>query len=487
MLLSFLLLPSLVAGLAGPATKRSDTHHLPLFRRTPQRRDGVVDVDQVVRSVEWSRLKHGLKARSDGSLSRRASTADLVPLDQDADSAYLTTIQVGTPPQSLDVSLDTGSSDLWFHTTACTNCSTAPGLDVSQSSSILEVSSAPLTIHYGGGNATGTVFSDTVTLGPYTVPNTTFAGVTQVTGSGVISDSSVGIIGLGLIGLTSFNETPLWQVLASTGAISAPQMSFYLPRYKDVTTSATSTRPGGSFTLGGTNSSFFKGDIDFHTVLPTNQNISEGYWVQSLTGITVNGNNVDIGNATAIIDTGSTLISGPTEGVQAFWAQIAGSQAIMSGKLSGQGLYQFPCTTNVTSTFSFGGRAWSVSADDMNLGSLPDDGQSCVGALTDSLALATGPGQWVMGDTFLKNVYTVLRGGDSPAVGFAELADGFNDFPTPSGNSSGTAASSATGPSTTSTGSRSSSAGVHAVSAPTAGFLLIVLGAASGIAPLLLC
>lgn len=27
---------------------------------------------------------------------------------------------------------------------------------------------------------------------------------------------------------------------------------------------------------------------------------------------------------------------------------------------------------------------------------------------------------------FLKNVYTVFRAGDSPAVGFAELADGLN-------------------------------------------------------------
>jgi len=60
----------------------------------------------------------------------------------------------------------------------------------------------------------------------------------------------------------------------------------------------------------------------------------------------------------------------------------------------------------------------------MNLG--PVSNRQCLGAIFDLAAVANikpQPGQpaWVVGDTFLKNVYSVFRA-NPPAVGFAQLS-----------------------------------------------------------------
>jgi cathepsin D len=151
--------------------------------------------------------------------------------------------------------------------------------------------------------------------------------------------------------------------------------------------------------------------------------------------VTVQGKNVQIasGNsAMSAIDTGTTLIGGPTTDVQNIWAQVPGSTA-MGGSMTG--FYEFPCDTNVQISLSFGGgNSWPISTADMNVGTSGTDGQ-CVGGIFDLSAGSNAGGDagnpsWVVGDTFLKNVYTVFR--SNPAsVGFAELSNA-------AGGSSGT-------------------------------------------------
>jgi len=70
---------------------------------------------------------------------------------------------------------------------------------------------------------------------------------------------------------------------------------------------------------------------------------------------------------------------------------------------------------------NFGGQqSWGVSAADFELMSV--DGTNCVGAFFD---IDFGSGNegpsWIVGDTFLKNVYSVFRF-DPPSVGFAQLS-----------------------------------------------------------------
>ncbi|VDC07598.1 unnamed protein product [Peniophora sp. CBMAI 1063] len=420
MLLALLSLPALVAGVPTLQLRQDNKHHLSLTRRSIHRRGEFLTPESLAKSADFVRYKYGFKT-PDG-LARRASEADIGVIDQGGDTSYAASMSVGTPAQSLNVVLDTGSSDLFFATTDCTDCpSNTPEFNTNQSST-LNASSQPIELNYGGGTASGTLFEDTVTLGPYTVPQQIFVGVTQIS-DGLIDGSLGGLFGLGFQSLSASGALPFWQALVNAGELDSPDMSFYFTRHLDDATSSTETDPGGTFTLGGTNSSFYQGDIEFNA-FPDGTEPS--FWLQTVSSLTVNGNSVDISNDSsniAAIDTGTTLLGGPTAAVQAFWAQIDGSQELSGDQA---GLWEFPCETNISSTLAFGGTAWPISPADMNLGQISQD--SCVGAVFDVTQGATvNPNvpSWIVGDTFLKNVYTVLRAGDSPAVGFAKLAESY--------------------------------------------------------------
>lgn len=143
-------------------------------------------------------------------------------------------------------------------------------------------------------------------------------------------------------------------------------------------------------------------------------------------GVSVNGKSVTIStgsDALAAIDTGTTLIGGPTDGVQAIWAAVPGSQAL-SGQMEGffafreftsacipfvksQHRPHLACTTSVQVSMSFGGKSWAISTDDMNLGTVGDG--LCLGGIFDlglgsNIGSGSGNPSWVVGDTFLVGV-----------------------------------------------------------------------------------
>jgi cathepsin D len=72
-----------------------------------------------------------------------------------------------------------------------------------------------------------------------------------------LAGSASGIMGLAF---SAVAYTPFWQALGSQ--LAAPEMAFYLTRFNG-DSSAKEEEPGGVFTLGGTNSTLFTGDIEF--------------------------------------------------------------------------------------------------------------------------------------------------------------------------------------------------------------------------------
>jgi Eukaryotic aspartyl protease len=76
---------------------------------------------------------------------------------------------VGTPPQLVEVQIDTGSSELWLNPT-CTNAwypygCTQNGFYVSASSSTKQLSSQTFSITYGLGSVTGLYIEDNIVMG----------------------------------------------------------------------------------------------------------------------------------------------------------------------------------------------------------------------------------------------------------------------------------------------------------------------------------
>lgn len=374
-------------------------------------------------------------------MRKRGNTANIPIVNQDGDSSYFGALSVGTPPQPFNVILDTGSSDLWLADTQCTSCDpSTPLYDTSKSSSIQQTTGAgsATTIRYGSGEVVGSIVQDVVSMGGFSIPNQILLAVQQTT-QGLLQGSVSGIFGLAFSAIANTKAIPFWQALATGGQLTTPEMGFWLTR-----SSQTNTQkevPGGAFTLGGTNSSLFTGDIEFLNMPGT----TPTFWLLTMQSITVQGKSVSITTGSAAlsaIDTGTTLIGGPTADVNTIWAAVPGSSPVANM----QGFFSFPCSTQVTITLSFGGKAWPINSNDMNLGPIAQGSTQCLGGIFDlsqgsSIDSGSGNPNWVVGDTFLKNVYSVFRS-QPPSIGFAQLSDAAGGSGTPGASTTNTGSSS---------------------------------------------
>ncbi|KAG6899151.1 hypothetical protein C0993_000224 [Termitomyces sp. T159_Od127] len=406
-LLTLFLLPPLSA---------ADPLHISLSRRAGARHD----LSYYAKAAENLRVKYG---RTKSSKDRRA-VAGIITTNQDVDSSYYASINIGTPQQTFNVILDTGSSDLWVADSTCFNCnSRAPQFDNSKSSSFTS-SQQNTRIQYGSGEVVGQIVSDTVSMDIFTVTKQTFLAVDEVS-SGLLDGNVSGILGLAFTGLASTKSTPFWLALTNNKQLDSPEFSFFITRFID-DPGVRREEFGGFFTLGGTNSTLFSGDIDFQKV-PSGDS---SFWLLPLSAVTVQGKEVSIAtgaSALAAIDTGTTLIGGPSDDVAAIWASVPGSQLIPSMP----GFFSFPCGTNVTVTLSFGGNAWPINSVDMNLGPVGQRNNQCVGGIFDLDAgsdVDSGGGNpsWVVGDVFLVRhlscVEWYLFRSNPPSIGFAALS-----------------------------------------------------------------
>ncbi|EST04675.1 Aspartic peptidase [Kalmanozyma brasiliensis GHG001] len=400
-----------------PVYKRHGGLHPDIRKRDPE-----TTKKWALRQAEVMKAKYG--AVSPNQKRQTIGLTDVGP-----DSYYYAQVSVGTPAQNFNIVLDTGSADFWL---VDSDCGTAQNCDSdlvkynTGASSTNIGSSTPFTITYGTGGVRGVLAADRVSLAGYTVNNLTFAEASSVAANTVEFPTS-GIMGMGFQSLATSGATPFWEVLAKENVLKTNAFTFQLarnidninpndPNINDIQS------PGGVFTLGEIDSNQYNGDITY-TNIPNNLQNTQGlgYWTIPLGGISVNGNNANIGsNPLAAIDTGTTLIGGPSSSIQAFYSQISGARSASSVGMSGY--YLFPCSTNLNIQMTFGGKSWSMNSADFNLGSYPyTTSSTCLGALfeIDLGSSAYGVPQWIVGDSFLKNVFSVFDG--SGRVGFASL------------------------------------------------------------------
>ncbi|EPQ57127.1 acid protease [Gloeophyllum trabeum ATCC 11539] len=483
---SVLLLTLAAFPFANAAPAPEGVVRIPLSRRSSKLARRGNPLDHFAAAADHVRARYGY-TNTASTRRKRANTAEEPIIDQGQDQSYLGSISIGTPAQQFNVILDTGSADLWVASTSCQTCSSdTPEFSTSRSSSFKASTNSAgqaqsLTIKYGSGEVAGTLGTDTVSMAGFQISNQGFVVVDQ-TSQSLLSGTNAGIMGLGFTPIASSGATPFWEALVNANQLTQPVMSFWLRRLLDDSQATqTSELYGGEFTLGGTNTSLYTGEVQF---IDFPSNVEPSFWLLSVAGVTVQGKSVSIpsGNsALAAIDTGTTLIGGPSDAVDSIWNAVPGSQAL-SGDYSG--FYAFPCSTNVQISMSFGGNSWPISPADMNLGAISNN--MCLGGifdLTQGANVGSGNPSWVVGDTFLKNVYSVFRA-NPPSIGFAELSSAAGGSSgSPSSPPSSVAISlSGTGTATgipTGTGS-SGSNGAGGLRVGSIGVVLALLGAVAG-------
>jgi len=314
-------------------------------------------------------------------------------------SQYFGAITLGTPEQKFQVIFDTGSSDLWVASSQCDDsCGRHSKYDSSKSSTYIK-NGTVFDIEYGSGPVSGFESADVMNMGGLVVKDQIFAEVTDASGLGAAYKLGKfdGILGLAFPALSVNHVPTAFQNLVEQGLVQKGEFAFYL---------GDSTKDFGELTLGGVDPLRFTGDIVWEPLKAAT------YWEINLQNAQVGGVSYVSGGVNAIVDSGTSLLTAPSEVVAKIAKQLHAVEVI-------QGEYFVKCNYDTLPNidFTIGGKVYSLAPIDY----LVPDGDICLlGIIGLDIPVPTGP-LWILGDIFMRKYYTVFDY-DHKRVGFA-LAD----------------------------------------------------------------
>ncbi|CCO34826.1 hypothetical protein BN14_08935 [Rhizoctonia solani AG-1 IB] len=366
-------------------------------RGSPLSRDGVIVPEALARQIYRVANKYSVSVNVTASISLFERQNE--PLESKAnDTLWAGQIEIGTPPQPFTVDFDTGSSDLWIPSSACTSerCSGKNTYDASKSTSS-KLQEGVFDIKYGDGSGvSGPVYEDIVTVAGLSAENQKFSPVNET--NSMEDYGTDGLMGLAFKSISKLNAPTFIDTLFSQKKIASPVFSMRL-----------ASAPGSELYIGGINPSKHTGEI---TYVPLE---AQTYWVVNGSA---NANGQEGFKGKMIIDSGTTAILGPYNSVWNWWSKVPGSGYCLPRDCGAPGYFTFPCANAPSVSFNFGGREFPVAAQDFSVGTLSRNSSICVGTIA---ILDTPDNTWVVGDAFMKNVYTVFDAAES-RVGFATPA-----------------------------------------------------------------
>jgi len=329
------------------------------------------------------------------------------PLENYLDAQYYGPIELGTPGQSFNVIFDTGSSNLWVPSATCPiweiACRTHSRYD-STKSSTYKANGTEFEIHYGSGSMSGFLSTDICCFAGLCAEDQTFAEATHEPGLSFVAARFDGILGMGFPGLAVLDVLPPFNTMVNQGKVE-PVFSFWLNRDPEA-------ELGGEMILGGSDPNFYEGEMTYVDV-----DSVPGYWKINMGGIMLE--NEALGcteSCTAIVDTGSSLLVGPTDQVHDINRRIGGLELI-----PGTGEYFVDCNkidTMPPIDFMLGETAFTLFARDYVLEVTQAGESQCISGF---MGLDFPPHMsdwWILGDVFIGKFYTEFDMGNE-RVGFA--------------------------------------------------------------------
>lgn len=302
-------------------------------------------------------------------------------IDQDGtDYSYFVEVGIGSNKKKLYMLVDTGAGSSWVMGSDCTSdaCSSHTTFG-SADSTTLETSSDPFSIAYGSGKVSGNLAKDTFNLAGMSFEYQ--FGLTTTTSDQFSSFAFDGILGFSLN--TGANENFLGAV-ADANELEQNIFCIALNRAADGTNN-------GEIRFGSVNEDKFTGDITYTSLEDGDD------WAIQLGDMTYDGNKANVGGVPSYIDTGTSFIFGPPDSVTALHSLIPGAQS------SDNTTWTVPCDSDKNLTINFSGAEYDISAKDWI------SPKSKSGTCTSNIyGHEVVQGAWLLGDTFLKNVYAVF-------------------------------------------------------------------------------
>ncbi|XP_029770866.1 pepsin A [Suricata suricatta] len=355
--------------------------------------------------IEHGLLEDFLKTHSLNPASKYFPNQDATmiaaqPLENYMDMEYFGTIGIGTPPQEFTVIFDTGSSNLWVPSVYCNSpaCANHNRFNPQQSSTY-QATSQPVSIAYGTGSMTGILGYDTVQVGGVADTNQIFGLSETEPGSFLYYAPFDGILGLAYPQISASGATPVFDNMWNEGLVSQDLFSVYL---------SGNDQSGSVVMFGGIDSSYYTGNLNWVPVSV------EGYWQITVDSITMNGESIACnGGCEAIVDTGTSLLSGPTNAIANIQNDIGASQNSYGQMvISCSAINELPDIV-----FTINGYEYPLPASAYIL----QNQQGCVSGL-QGMNLPTSSGElWILGDVFIRQYFAVFDRANNQ-VGLAPVA-----------------------------------------------------------------
>ncbi|WRT63697.1 uncharacterized protein IL334_000620 [Kwoniella shivajii] len=358
---------------------------------------------------------------------------DNVVKGERGDTEWFTYISVGTPPQSIPVLSDTGSSDLFIFGPDCVSCqlSNHTYYEPIKSSTWTNGSASWMYGYADGSGAIGYTSSDVISfsddVGLFSKSsfstNMNFAIATEVVGSDFGPSKRSGVMGLGLdpmSTLPSNQGSTLFSRLVKSNSLVENILGIRLEKGQQ-NQGVVTQEGGGQYTLGGIEENYVVGGRNGLTW--TNVG-SQNYWGITMEDVSVGSQSALSQDTTtprrAIIDTGTTLIITSNTASSLIHAHIFGSWQDPRSSI-----WYIPCTTSYPSTgnvfFTISGRKFGVPISDLAWKKSSQIDGMCISGVQGGME-----GFTVLGDMFIKNHYVVLsygNDGNETQVGLGDRTD----------------------------------------------------------------
>jgi cathepsin D len=305
-------------------------------------------------------------------------------IDEDGqDFSYFSVMRFGSKGQPMYMLIDSGSANTWVFdsdcpSSACLDHNTFGASD----SNTLDITNNTWSLTYGTGEVTGVVASDTVAFANYSID--LGFGLAQTASNDFNYYPMDGILGLGRQSSNVLGVPTVMEELDSQNLLRSNIIGIHLQR------SSTGDKDG-QITFGGVDKSKFDFPLSY-----TNSMANDSNWEIPVGDAGVDGRQCQFTGKSAIVDTGTSYVLMPLQDALALHQLIPGSAH------TGEN-FVIPCDATAIVQFTFSGVTYNVGPEDY-LGKA--SGTTCASNIIGHQAF--GPNQWILGDVFLKNVYTVF-------------------------------------------------------------------------------
>ncbi|KAF9561944.1 aspartic peptidase A1 [Agrocybe pediades] len=370
--------------------------NLPSGRRSHYKLDKINETLAALHQRLHAKTPGSVATRDEDSvLSTNVSSIHNTHLSIEAqDYGYMAQLKIGSNQTVFTLLVDSGSSDLWVPAEGCHgddggDCGphTALGPHVSKT---FNATKQPWSINYVSGTVSGYLVRDDVTIAGLKMTAHEFGVATNETKD--FTPNSIpfdGLLGTGKDTLSRQGVPTLLTSLYKAKRISAPIISYKLPRWADF-------KNDGEMTLGGMDPQLY----DPKTVV-TMKNINTfGYWAVDVGAVQIGNTDLKWSNRTILMDTGTTLMIAPQADVDAIHSHIPGSKRDDSGS------WTVPCNMTTVLSLTIGGKKFPLDPRDIAFFQVEGGSPDCMSGIA---AGGVGPfyqnNDWLVGDVFLKNVY----------------------------------------------------------------------------------